>query len=312
MEDKLLKAKKIVDEMYKTPLGRSLLKNREITDNICERLNIYNSEIYCDISNYIYNKFKQKENTMKENNNLLKETSFEIHGPKNILKYDEDIVTKTIKEVINKEFKNIKIQAIRAEEGGVFYTIILSLIPEEDIENDLEGKRFYLNQAMGNFRGKFFGIMSSLLPVININTNSYRFTKNSNALEFGVTICLSHTNDREWVSGINKKLDDKKIKVYDDIMAKNKISEASTSNRSHGIKAMKLSLAIQEFKNGRMDRSMLNTAIKACGRNELEFYVIRSLNLGYDIDISDINADSKEKVYQAPTKKSAFPTHKNN
>lgn len=217
------------------------------------------------------------------NKKILKETSFELPVSKNILRYDDDIVIKEVKKIISESFNNITLESIIGEEGGAFYTMTLALELEEDIKDDLERKRFYISQIMSKFKSQFASMVSAVLPVVNVTTSVYQFSKNSNVLKFSCTLCLSHTNDRDWVSGVYRGAGEKNKKLHME----------NSASKKHAITAMPLNTAINAYNNGRLDKKMLETAIKACGRNELEFYVLRSVGIKADVDISDVNVSSK-------------------
>lgn len=244
------------------------------------------------------------------NESVLKETSFEIPVSKNIVRYDEDIVVKTIKDIIKKQFKNVTVEKIIGNEGGAFYNMVLKLDLEEDIRNDIERKRFYIMQTLAKFKGQFCSAISEILPVINMNTGSYEYTKNSTSLKFDATICLSHTNDRDWVSGVYRGPEDKKKEAENNYDNKQDriIADAKTSDkkqieetvsiqevapRKHAIQPIKLAKAISLYNAGNISQKMLETAIKACGRSELEFYVLRSVGIDADVDVSDVDSTSE-------------------
>ena len=244
------------------------------------------------------------------NESVLKETSFEIPVSKNIVRYDEDIVVTTIKDITKKQFKNVTVEKITGNEGGAFYNIIFLLELEDDIRNDIERKRFYIMQTLAKFKAQFCAAVSEILPIINMNTGSYDYTKNSTSMRFSATICLSHTNDRDWVSGVYRGPEEKKKEA--DANYNNKqdrvIADAKTSDkkqieetvsiqevapRKHAIQPIKLAKAIQLYNAGNISQKMLETAIKACGRSELEFYVLRSVGIEADVDVSDVDANSQ-------------------
>lgn len=279
----------VINKAFETPLGRAMFKDDQLTNIInrigknlgYEQLSVDDGELYQNISTYI-----QSKKTPMTESKKLNEASFELPTPKNILRYDDDIVVKSIQDIIKKDFDNITVEHIKGDEGGAFYTMTVSLSLAENIHDDLERKRFHIMQTMATFKAQFFGAISGVLPVINMNTGSYEFTKNSTKLRFAATLCLSHTNDRDWVSGVYKGPEQKK---------RENIKESSASHK-HALKSMSLNSAIQSFKNQRMDRKMLETAIKACGRNELEFYVLRAIGLGVEVDLSDIEPDSEAEA----------------
>ncbi len=71
------------------------------------------------------------------------------------------------------------------------------------------------------------------------------------------------------------------------------VSIQEVAPRKHAIQPIKLAKAIQLYNAGNINQKMLETAIKACGRSELEFYVLRSVGIEADVDVSDVDATSQ-------------------
>ena len=260
-----------------------------------DKLSIDYPDVFEEIANYVTelqkNKMGNKDNniTLDIDEILQESVAMELPTSKHIMRYDDDIVVKTIKDILSKEFNNIKLLTIIGDEGGAFYTMEISLSLEENISNDLEMKRFYISQLMANFKSKFFGAISAILPVINITTGSYQFTKNSSKVKFDATICLSHTNDRDWVSGVYRGVDEKKQAEID---RRQKVIEASSS-KQHVMKPMTLEDALRRYRKKEISMKVLETAIKACGRNELEIYVLRTAGINIKKLAGDTGQDHK-------------------
>ena len=162
-------------------------------------------------------------------------------------------------------------------------------------------------QVMAKFKAQFCSAISSILPIVNMSTGSYEFTKNSSKLKFEGTICLSHTNDRDWVSGVYRgpetkakesenEYDNKQDRANTKSMIKELDENADiikeTSGRKHALTPIALSKAIQLYNSKKISQRMLETAIKACSRSELEFYVLRSVGIEAAVDVSDVKPGS--------------------
>jgi len=287
----------------------------------------------------------------------LNETSAWIPTSNPILKYEDSEIVKKIKAAFDKDFEKYTLLRIYENEGGPFINMDIAIKLDEEIGNDLELRRYQLAQIMGKFRSDFLTEISKVLPVININTAAYEFSKNDDQLKFEVTLLLSDNDQREWVSGkykskkypeaieesVKKKLkrDDKVIKegntkvscdftfepgveVFDKIEKLNGLRgvQANVINHNtikvkwiqnyyskedllklmeataHLVKAMPLAVAINDYKSHRIDMQMLETAIKACNRQELERFVLNQLGVKIQPEINKGNesqgADDKE------------------
>lgn len=86
-------------------------------------------------------------------------------------------------------------------------------------------------------------------------------------------------------------------------------------NTGHLVRAMPLATAISEYKHNTIDREMLETAIKACARQELERFVLSQLGvkLKPDINATGEGKDKGEspKGIGSPEEKASF-TQKGN
>lgn len=260
-----------------------------------EQISSENPETYHYAMNTLNDAIKErsmpKRVTEKVNidiDKILNEVTLELPQSKNIVRYDEDIVTKTIRDILDKDMKNTHLEKIKGDDGGAFFNILVSIYMEGDMFDDMERKRFFIAQVMANFRSEFFAKISMILPVININTSSYQFTKNSNKLTFEATICLSHTNDRDWVSGVRKNQDTKKRLEIDREWA---FAEASVSKK-HTVKPIPLQSAVVAYKNGQINMKMFETAIKACGRSELETFVLNHVGITPHVSKDPITAEN--------------------
>lgn len=230
-----------------------------------EQMSSEEPEMASSLYNYIKElsiKPKKEENPMLKQSNLFEAESLE--SVKLINRYDVDSITKDIESIIAKDFKNVDIIRISDSGSGNMYNVELKMELAAGTNTEMEQKRFQISQNMATFKNKFTSALSTKMPIINVNTGSYQFTKNSNQLVFGLTIILSNTNDRDWVSGIYR--------------GKGEIKEASASKK-HVVQAMSLETAIAQYKAGQVNIRVLETAIKACGRGELELFVIRYLGI---------------------------------
>lgn len=159
---------------------------------------------------------KLNENKQMDNNKKLNEgTSHEIPSPKYMVNYKEQDVVTAIKEAF-KNYEGTTCSKIAAVGDSQFYNVEVSM-DVEDEGQDLEGKRFVLAQKMHKVRAELFADLSAILPVVGINMANYEFTKNEDKVKFNLTILMSATNQRDWVSGAyqqrDKKLSDKLDKV---------------------------------------------------------------------------------------------------
>lgn len=301
MEDnKFITAKHAIDKMFQNNIGSSIVRSSGITNVVnrigknlgYEQLSSEDSDLYEAISEYLQGKIQTNKmgKNINEAKRALMETSFEISTPKSIARYDDDIVVDSIKDIMAKKFDNVTLEKITGNEGGALYDLVVAMELEDDIRNDMERKRFYISQVTQRFKAKFTTELSSVLPVINSSVGSYDYTKNSTTLRFQLKLCLSHTDDRDWVSGSYRGKDD----------LKRLTTEASAPKRST-IKALSLAKIIQRFNNGQIDKKMLETGIKASGRNELEIYIMKSLGLDVEVDMTGIDADTHAADKSKPT-----------
>ena len=148
-----------------------------------------------DISEVMLNENKK----MKENKKLLKETSHEFHGPTNVMNYDEGSFTKIVKELF-KDYDGFSLNSIQAEGDGEWYNINVTVDVSEEYE-ELESKRFVLSQKIHKLKSEFFAELSQYLPVVNSTIGAVELTKLEDKAKFCITVLLSKTNVRNWVTG---------------------------------------------------------------------------------------------------------------
>lgn len=260
------------------------------------KLTMDDNELYHDVANFLRSKLNEaKNNSMK---NKLNETS-DIITNVNMLNYQDNDVIKIIKAKFNDEFKNYRLEKIVTNEEGPFYTMEVTGTVDSAIKSDLELKRFHLVQLMNNFKGEFLQSISSVLPVVNTKIASYQMTKNSDKIKFAVILLLSNTNNRNWVTGAIEPIDEEE---KDDILKESKLNELRVKSNLVPISLMQ---AINQYKSSQINRRMLETAIKACKRNELEKYVMDTLNLKIenptpDEDDKDDKEDLDESIDNQP------------
>lgn len=240
------------------------------------------NELYHEISIYIKTKLKNKRMSEK----IIKEAS-EYKAPTNtsILRYEDSDALKIIENVLRKEFSDIKIEQINNNEGGNFFTCILVMKLEDNVKNDIERNRFFLHSSINKFKLEFLSSISNLLPIVSMNVGSYLTTKNSSSLKFTVTILLSHTDDREWVSGNYRKIDEEKV---EEII--NEVIKEGARGRKSLVDAMPLETAIRKYVSKEINLEVLETAIKACGRAELEIFVLKKIG----VNISKLNSNTED------------------
>ena len=152
-----------------------------------------------------------------KNKNILKETSHEIPSPKYMVNYEEQDIVKAIKEMF-KNYDGTACSKIAPVGDSQFYNVEVSM-DVEDEGAELEAKRFVLAQKMHKVRAELFADLSAVFPVVGINMANYKFTKNEDKVTFTLTILMSQTNQRDWISGQyqqkDKKISDKLAKIFD-------------------------------------------------------------------------------------------------
>lgn len=160
----------------------------------------------------------------KLNKKVLKEDEG-LSTPKPINRYEPSDVEKTIRGVLEKDFKDFTLKTYQHQgETQYINLVIISEVPEEEgLRNDLELKRYVISRMLSEFRKEFLTELSKNLNVVNVNCGSYSFVKNTdNKIVFTVTILLSDNNISDWVSGNRKKIEQNKELVKESkIMNKN-------------------------------------------------------------------------------------------
>lgn len=278
-----------------------------------EQLSSEYPDVYNTVMNHLNQKMKKKQTNNNEPIDIVQQSLFEALGKDyiteatlelpqsmNIMRQDESEIIKIIKQIMKEDFKDFTVEKIQCNEGGAFYSMDLSVkITDDQMLNDMESKRFSMAQLMGKFRAEFAGEISRVLPVINTKTGSFQFTKNSNRMKFNMTFILSHTNDREWVSGQyrmpEEEAKEKMIQKENKSNKKEMIKEDSdiVPKRHTTIDPISLTQAITLFKDKTIDMKIFETALKAVSRAELERYVLSSLGIELD-DEEDV--EKKEDV----------------
>ena len=161
--------------------------------------------------------FTINENKKMQSKKILNETSHEIASPKYMVNYEESDVVTAIKAAFE-EYDGCTCTKIAAIADTQFYNVNVT-VNADDEYTDLEAKRFMISQKVHKVRAELFADLSSVLPVVNINMANYAFTKNEDKVTFNLTILMSNTNQRDWVTGEykqkDKKLSDKLDKLLD-------------------------------------------------------------------------------------------------
>jgi len=141
----------------------------------------------------------QENRKMKKDKNLLKETSHEFQTPVNVMNYDEGSFTKIVKELF-KDYNGFSLDSIQAAGDGEWYNINVTVDVSEEYE-ELESKRFVLSQKIHKLKSEFFAELSQYVPVVNSTIGAVSFTKLEDKAKFVITVLLSKTNVRNWVTG---------------------------------------------------------------------------------------------------------------
>ena len=191
----------------------SVLKRNNVDENqqlnLSLIVNCYEQQMNSREAAMAYLKsIKLKESKMINKKEQLNETSFAFNNtPKFILNYEESDIVKAIKEAFKKydDFTCVKISAV----GDTQFYNVEVVVDVTDEFSDIESKRFVISQKIHKFRSELCTDLSSVLPVVNINLGNYEFVKNSDSLKFSLTLLMSATNQRDWVSGEYKKKDKK-------------------------------------------------------------------------------------------------------
>ncbi|MEO6303511.1 MAG: hypothetical protein ABIP51_10085 [Bacteroidia bacterium] len=171
-----------------------------------------------------------KENKKMKNKNQLNETSFSFNNTsKFILNYDDQDIVKAIKELFA-DYEGFTCNKISAVGDTQFYNIEVTADIEDEFP-DIESKRFVISQKVHKFRSELFTDLSSIFPVVNINMGNYEFTKNSDKIKFTLTLLMSATNQRDWVSGEYKQKDKKLGQKIIDSLKKEEIKESTLNSK---------------------------------------------------------------------------------
>jgi len=120
----------------------------------------------------------------------------------NLDEVDSEIFTeeeKVIIDIVEKSYKDYTL--LKSHYNVDYITLNLSTELDEEIGNDLELQRYRIASELAQFRQDFISDLSSELPVVNVKVGPYQFVKGSDRLIFNVTILLSDTGVKEWVSG---------------------------------------------------------------------------------------------------------------
>ena len=159
----------------------------------------------------------ENKNTKMQPKKILRETSHEIASPKYMVNYEEQDVVTAIKAAFE-EYDGCTCSKIAAVADSQFFNVNVT-VNADDEYTDLEAKRFMISQKVHKVRAELFADLSAVLPVVNINMANYAFTKNEDKVTFNLTILMSNTNQRDWVTGEykqkDKKLSDKLDKILD-------------------------------------------------------------------------------------------------
>jgi hypothetical protein len=133
-----------------------------------------------------------------------------IPTPKSILNYNNDEVVIAIKQEIEKkdDFTVLKI----THQANQYYNVVVSfIVPEEDWNFELDKYKYI--QLLHQFRVDLFTALSKLVPVVNVNLAAFDFIKGNEQIKFALTILLSDTNNKDWVTGKVKQRPDQKERL---------------------------------------------------------------------------------------------------
>lgn len=148
---------------------------------------------------------------MTNNKKDLKESPMQaIPTPKSILNYKDDEVVAAIKQEVgkNKDFTILRI----THQANQYYNVVISyIVPDEDWSFELDKYRYI--QQLHTYRVELFTALSKLLPVVNVNLLAFDFIKGNDEIKFCLTILLSDTNNKDWVTGRRKQTIDQRERM---------------------------------------------------------------------------------------------------
>ena len=180
----------------------------------------------------------EAKNNKMENKKQLNETSFTFNNTsKFILNYEDQDIVKGIKELF-KDYEGFTCNKISAVGDTQFYNVEITSELEDEYK-DIEQKRFLISQKIHKFRAEFFTDLSSIFPVVNMNMGNYEFVKNSDKIKFTLTILMSATNQRDWVSGEYKQKDKKLGQKIIDSLEKTELKESFLNSKLTSILSKK-------------------------------------------------------------------------
>lgn len=147
------------------------------------------------------------DRTIYRESKMLKEYS-NVAVPEAVtfMRYEDNDVVTNIKELFKKsdysDFELVKIQT-NAEQ---FYNVEISFELTDDESNNIEMTRAAVAQKAHKLRTKFFADISTSTPVINATIGAIQIGKGSDRVNFVLTLLMSNTNNRNWVTGRRKNL----------------------------------------------------------------------------------------------------------
>lgn len=148
---------------------------------------------------------------MTTNKKDLKESPMQaIPTPKSILNYKDDEVVAAIKQEVgkNKDFTILRIN----HQANQYYNVVISyIVPDEDWSFELDKYRYIIQ--LHTYRVELFTALSKLLPVVNVNLLAFDFVKGNEEIKFCLTILLSDTNNKDWVTGRRKQTIDQRERM---------------------------------------------------------------------------------------------------
>ena len=226
---------KIITQLSKRNLG-TLKTSTDLMNYINsvalgEGLDDFNID-YNEEYNIIFKKVKEflmnKKTNMIESKKVMKEGapskgSSSIPTPTVMLNYEDDDAVAILKEVIG-TFDDFELEKIQAN-GDKFYNCILCYYLDEMPEH-FELMKYTYVQKLHAFKIDLFTELAKYLPVVNITLRSFEFIKNTEEIKFYITVLLSDTNIKDWVTGAVTSIERKeKQKILD--KAKKKVTESS-------------------------------------------------------------------------------------
>ena len=235
---------------------------------------------------------------MAKNKSIIKESGVteSIPSSKPINKYLLSEKEQLIKETIEKSLKDYIVETIQTPADSMFYNVNLSTKKEDLDPNDLELQRFLIAQQLSKVKADLFEALSKVLPLVNIKTGPYSFTKNDDTLCFAVTILLSDTDIRDWVTGRRSKDHDKNKK--EQLKREENMMESKQSSKNKiQMNQKKSSIKNNKIKTAKILESIYNESrVKKSNNTKTKGTISILESLHYDVLVKEAEKKSNPNI----------------